>query len=215
MHIPFEQAMGLGPGERGQGEIQQRGMGAYTLCGPCNNRTGKWYGAAFADWCHQGMDILARADNRPTLIYPHRIFKQLVAMFLSINREALRERTVLTGFVLGKEKRHLPPRYRFFVYYNIEGRPRMTPLAGTVDFTTGQKRLFSEITFPPFGYILSIDSPPPDYRQQEITHFARYDYNERRDMPMRLPVLPTHVGVMGDYRDKDQILREARESGEI
>ena len=60
MHIPFEQAMGLGPGKRGQGEIQQRGMGAYTLCGPCNNRTGKWYGAAFADWCHQvaGLPIL-------------------------------------------------------------------------------------------------------------------------------------------------------------
>ena len=33
----------------------QRGAGKYSLCASCNNRTGEWYGAAYAEFASQGM----------------------------------------------------------------------------------------------------------------------------------------------------------------
>jgi len=215
--VEFEKMIRLAPDERTKGRIQQRGMGAYTLCGKCNNDTGGWYGGAFVDWCAQGMDILRRASGRPTLIYPHhiyplRVIKQIVTMFFSANPESLRHHAELVRFVLNKEQRYLSPTYRVFVYYNSVGRTRLYGFAGRLDANTGSTILMSEITFQPFGYVMTLDTPPPDERLIEITHFSRRDYDTQISLPLRLPVLPTHVWVPGDYREKDQIMREAAQS---
>ncbi len=212
--IEFEKMIRLAPGERAKGPLQRQGMGAYTLCGTCNNNTGSWYGGAFIDWCAQGMDILQRARGRPTLIYPHRIYplrviKQIVTMFFSANPQGLRHHADLVRFVLNKEHRYLSPTYRVFVYYNNVGRTRLLGFAALLDTNTGSNTLMSEITFPPFGYVMTLDTPPPDERLIEITYFARSDYDAQTSLPLRLPVLPTHVGVPGDYREEDQIMREA------
>ena len=37
----------------------QNGAGRYSLCASCNNRTGEWYGAAFAEFVSQGMQYYA------------------------------------------------------------------------------------------------------------------------------------------------------------
>ncbi len=208
-----EEAMRLAPDERAKGPLQRRGMGEYTLCGRCNNKTGHWYGGAFVDWCIQGMDILRRAGGQPTLIYPHhiyplRVFKQIITMFFSANHENLRRHGELVRFVLDKERRYLAPTYRVFVYYNNVGRARFSKFSGVLDIEKGTSVLMSEITFPPFGYVLTLESPPPDPRLIEITHFARSDYDTRLSLPLRLPVLPTHVWVPGDYREHGQIIEE-------
>jgi len=215
--LAAEKAMNLAPGERAKGPIQQRGMGAYTLCGKCNNDTGGWYGGAFVDWCAQGMDILRRAGGRPTLIYPHhiyplRIFKQIITMFFSANPGSLRHHSELVTFVLDKERQYLSPTYRVFVYYNNIGRTRFHGLGGLLNVEKGTSILMSEITFPPFGYVLTLDSPPPDQRLVEVTYFARSAYDAQIALPFRLPVLPTHVWVPGDYREHGQIMKEAAES---
>ena len=218
--LAFEKAINLAPGERAKGPIQQRGMGAYTLCGKCNNDTGGWYGSAFVDWCAQGMEILQMAQGRPTLIYPHhiyplRVFKQIITMFFSANPESLRHHDKVVQFVLNRERRYLSPTYRVFVYYNNVGRTRFKGFAGLLNINTGTNTLMSEITFPPFGYVLTLDSPPTDDRLLEITHFARSDYDAQITLPLRLPVLPTHVWVPGDYREHDQIMRAAAESAVV
>ena len=48
--MSHDQAFNLRPEESPKGPIQQRGMGGYTLCSNCNNRTGHWYGSSFVDW---------------------------------------------------------------------------------------------------------------------------------------------------------------------
>ncbi len=63
----------------------------------------------------------------------------------------------------------------------------------------------NEISFPPFGYLLTFDSEPPDNRLFEITHFSHYSYNERKEMWLRLTVLPTYLPYPGDYRTKERI----------
>lgn len=215
---PFEEAFSLAPGELplSKGTIQQRGAGAHTLCIRCNNNTGSWYGTHFVAWCYQGMDLLARTGGRPTLIhlnyvFPLSIIKQIATMFFSINGERFRQvNPDLEAFVLDRDRKYLPPRYRFYVYLNGEGRHRALAVAGTLHVPTSTNRTMTEITYPPYGYLLAFDCPPPDDRLFEITHFARFDYGQFDVMELRLPVLPTHTSFPGDYRTKDQIFRDAR-----
>jgi hypothetical protein len=142
-------------------------------------------------------------------LIPLQILKQIVAMFFSVNTEKFREMNEeLVRFVLNKEAMYLSPKYRFFTYYNIVGRSRFASGSGLIDTKTGKLCIFSEITYPPFGYVMTIDSEPPDGRLFEITHFARYFYNEFAVVPLKLPVLPTHLLFPGDYRDKDQIRKD-------
>jgi hypothetical protein len=69
----------------------------------------------------------------------------------------------------------------------------------------GQSCVFSEISFPPFEYVMTLDSPPPDPRLHSISHFGKYDYDEFRAFELQLPVLPTFLWMPDDYRTKDQI----------
>lgn len=216
--MKFEDAINLGPDEMAKGPIQQGGIGDHTLCIKCNNDTGAWYGARFVDWCYQAMSILMKTGGKPTLIYMNYLFplcilKQTVTMFFSVNGARFgKANPELVRFVLDKERKYLSPQYRFFVYYNITGRFRFTGVTGQINVETGKKAVLSEITYPPFGYVMALDSEPPDERLIEITHFAGYDFNEFKVMTLKLPVLPTHTMYPGDYRTKDQIIEESARS---
>ena len=83
----------------------------------------------------------------------------------------------------------------------------MMELVGTNSF---RGYLYSEFTFPPFGFVLTFNSPAPDERLTDITYFAdEYAYNQKRTIWLRLPVLPIYTFFPGDYRDRDQVLKEA------
>lgn len=213
--VRFDRAIRLGPDEKIKGPVQQRGMGRHTLCERCNSITGHWYGGRFVDWCYQGMDILIRTQGRPSLFYmnylfPLAVIKQIVSMFFSVNGERFQEvNQELVHFVLNRDAKYLSPRYRLFVYYNLEGRFRSVGVTGLGGSADGGFSVVSEISYPPFGYLMTLDSEPPDQRLFEVTHFTRYDYEEFAAVELRLPVLPTHLMYPGDYRTREEILQQA------
>jgi hypothetical protein len=200
------------------GTIQQRGAGGYTLCGRCNNKTGRWYGSRFAAWCQQGMETMARTNGRPSLVYLHyllplAIIKQVATMFFSVNGPQFREKNAeLQAFVLDRDRMYLSPRYRFFVYYLGAGGGRSAGVSGKMDLERGDISVLSEISFPPFGYVLTFDGGPPHPDMFEISHFARYGYQEFAVTEVRLPVLETHLALPGDYRSLDEIDRDAAQN---
>jgi hypothetical protein len=216
-----EHILSLGAAEIGKGEILQKGLGEYTLCERCNNSTGSWYAADFVAWCYQGMDILRRTNGKPTLIYlnyllPLRIIKQVITMFFTVSEGRIgKAYPYMRKFVLDKEKKYLPPDFRIFVYYSIEGRFRWTGNSLFVEF--GENLGFNdclELSFPPFGYYMSCNGASPPYKKQfEITHFANYSYNEFAVKEMYLPVLPTWSMIPGDYRSKNEVDESNRRSG--
>lgn len=218
--IPFGDALQLGPDDpRPKGKIQQRGMGAHTLCERCNNGAGSWYGSAFVEWCYQGLEILIRADGKPTLIYPHhilplRIIKQIATMFFSAVSEAFStENQELVQFVLDRERRYLPSEYSFYVYYNIEGTYRFSSTVVTWNLFEGRKSVFAEITFPPFGYVMTLNgTDPPNDKLFPINHFAHFEYGEFYTAQLKLPVLPTFLTIPGDYRTREEIRVQERKS---
>jgi hypothetical protein len=217
--VKFEDTIGLGPDEIPKGPFQQGGVGFHTLCGRCNNQTGHWYGNAFVAWCYQGMEIMIRSGGNPTLVHLHyllplRILKQIVVMFFSVNSP--RFHTVnqdLVRFVLNRDARGLPPQYRFFLYYNTTGKLRYAGGTGIVRFGNGfrsaQTIVMSEISYPPFGYVMTHGADPPDERLAEITFFASYPYQKFVVLDLKVPALPVHLHFPGDYRTPEEIAEQA------
>jgi len=211
IRVPLNEALILGPGIKATGKIQQKGAGDYTLCPKCNNDTGSWYGKDFVDWCYKGMEILYNAKGNPTLTYlyklkPLNILKQIITMFFSINGPGFGDRhPELIKFILNKKEKNLNPSIRFFCYFNIKGIFRSAGISGIVDVNTQKIILLSEINYPPFGYVMTIDSEAPDRRLAEITHFSTYSYDELSIQYIKFPVLQTHLFYPGDYRSKDEI----------
>ena len=196
---------------------KQGGIGFYTLCVKCNNNTGSWYGNAFVEWVYQSMAIILKANRNPTLFYPTfifplRIIKQIITMFLSVEHEGFTDRfPYFRKFILNKEDKFLPKDFRVFCYYNIEGSNRYLESNVVGHFTTGSIIKMSEITFPPLGFVLTIDSAAPDERLTEITHFSTYGFNEWIDHFQKFPTLPTYLPMFpGDYRKKEDIIKDMK-----
>jgi hypothetical protein len=221
VRVAMDEAMGLMPGNPiPKGKIQQQGLGDYTLCDRCNSQIGHWYGTEYVEWCVSAIELLRASGGRPSLIhlyhmYPLRVLKQIVAIFFSVNSDQFRRaHPELVDFVLGRDKVYLPPRYHFYVYYNIEGHIRSQSYCARMNFFTGEIIGFTEFTFRPFGYVMTLDKPdtsPPDRRLFEISHFARYHYHEFARVQLQPPVLPTHLLIPGDYRTTKEIEEHMRQ----
>lgn len=209
-----------------KGKQSQRGQGGYTLCERRNSRTGHWYGAHYAAWAYQGAGVLARAGGAPTqLAYPYhllplRVIKQIACMFLSINGVRFREtQPQLERFVLNRESRHLPPYIKIYVGLLRGDRSRQAGVAASIKlgdaFTVAQLRVYSEISFFPFSYILSLDSTPPEHEMLDITFFAGYAYNDVATLHLPIPTLSVYTPLPGDFRNRDAVLKQAHRERDL
>jgi len=191
---------------------KQGGIGFYSLCKECNNSTGRWYAKYFISWAHQSMAILLKANGKPTLIYPTfffplRVIKQIITMFFSVNQDVFREtEPQLVKFIRNKEARFLDPRYKVYCYYNLEGHNRYLGNIHKGNFGSSKITHLSEISFSPFGFVMTVDSEKPDKRLTDISHFANFEYQDWTDYYQKFDVLPTYLPyIPGDYRTKEEI----------
>lgn len=171
---------------------EQRGVGAYTLCDRCNNNTGSWYGSEYVNWANQafsrlgcvppgrfadaGLAVIKFVDARPM-----RFIKQVVAMIFSANSPAFAEKNpALVNFVIEKHAKGLPSEYQVYMTLLRGNLSRMSGVSGEMQFDKGDMIIKSEIAHPPFGLVMTFDSPPPR-NFGRITHFAELGYDERQD----------------------------------
>lgn len=209
--------------EKLPGKQSQRGQGGYTLCESCNSKTGHWYGTNYAIWVYQGADYLQKSKGSISLSYPYhilplRVVKQIICMFFSVNSPQFREaHSYLEHFVLNKETKRLPNDIRLYVAYLLSDRSRSAGITGsiTLDDQTGlpQNRTYTEISFFPFSYILSFDSPPPEHEMLDISFFANYGYNEFTTLQLPIPALSVYTPFPGDFRNRETVLRESKMDG--
>lgn len=209
----YEDVINSLPGEQVRGRVQQRGAGAYVLCGPCNWFTGHQYVPSFLGWCEQGMNILLRARGEPLLRYPIWLrpletLKQIVTMFLATNAPTFGlANPELLRFVRNPRAKGLPRQYRFFTYYMGDGYPRFFAVTIGLNYVAERLQAISEISFPPFGYLMTIDSDVPDRRLCEITHFAQSSPGALGPMTLDLVALPIIARLPGDYRPREEVVR--------
>lgn len=220
LELAFDAILKMEPGKDPEGgKIRQRGAGAYALCEVCNNRTGAWFSSDFAYWCHQGMDLLLRTGGEPTLCYPFRIYplrviKQILAIFCSTNGPGFARRNQdIAALLLSKERRFLSPDFGVFAYLNLRGGSRQTGITSILRLDASPSVVtLNEFCFPPFGYVLTMGSPPPEPQLVDISFFSKYGYDDFRTFYMSFPVLETHLALPGDYRSLDQILEARRQN---
>jgi hypothetical protein len=79
---------------------------------------------------------------------------------------------------------------------------------GQISLAGGSSHIYSEVAFPPFGYILTVDGKPLEARLADISFFSRYSYNQWTDIALRLPVFPLYTGIPGDFRSRDEVLTD-------
>lgn len=180
------------------------------------------------------MDILEYAYRTLLLYYNFRIFplqvlKQIICMFFSITDDLFAcNHPDLVKFVLNKNERHLKSDIRIFAYYNVGphgryiggasiekirldeiDRDTMENLIRRIQSDHAKSRVLSEIACIPLGYVMTFGSEKPDNRLVDISVFAQYRYDEYVSIPLRLPVLPVTTYFPGDYRNREQVHRDA------
>lgn len=116
-------------------------------------------------------------------------------------------RTRLVRFIKNKESCQFPDKFRLFGYYNDPENSTASRQAGwTGLFELGCKnRMFAEISFPPLGFVLSLESPTVDERLADITHFSRFRYQDYADIYLRLPALSVCSPYPADFRSLAEI----------
>lgn len=204
----------------------RRGIGKDSLCEDCNKRTGGWYGTAFADWSKQGMEWFEKVGGQasidlPFYTRPLNVIKQIMVMALALSAEqTLNYHYELRRFILNKDQRYLPPKYRVHAYFNMNGQPRFVSGMAIMKIDSGHgSYVEAEVALPPFGYCISTSlrqtKSLPDYHQlYDITWFARYDYDEWSPVYLRLPVRETHEPLPLDYRSKAEIDEHYKEQAD-
>jgi hypothetical protein len=109
---------------------------------------------------------------------------------------------------------------RIYAFYTFSNRARSSSVVASVSglgSSGSQTHVFSELTFPPFGFELSFgDCKPlrPDF--YDMSRFSQFDYRDARDIVMmKMPVMPIYSMFPGDYRTRDQMMRDRAENDRL
>ncbi|HLE57754.1 MAG TPA: hypothetical protein VJB15_11780, partial [Rhodothermia bacterium] len=184
------------------GDLLEQGAGAYTLCCTCNSEiSGNHYVGELKRWTATGMAVIARgfaggADGnavelRIDRVYPARILKQIVVMLASVNSAALLEHhRALREYAMNPYATGLPARYQFYLLLTHPST-KVSRYAGlSMRLASGAwcGTWVTDLVWPPFGYVMTIDEPRPLLPMGNITSFANYGYDERVDLTLELPI---------------------------
>lgn len=170
--------------------ISQRGFGGYTLCMDCNSFAGSHYINSYKSFylqCKSAYMTSKKSNITFSLknIYPQRIIKAILFMFVSINKDGILGEK-FKEFLLDEDCNDFPFPYQLYMYFTETSRFFPFILEG---FKDGQIRNYSHISFPPIGFVLSKNDLAKSENLAQITTFRNYLYNEVENLSLSLKVI--------------------------
>lgn len=189
------------------GKKEQGGVTFCSLCGDCNSFLGSQYVNSYKNWVNRGFFVLKEGDHfvygyKLKNIEPLKILKQIISMFLSINSDwYLKSYPELSEFVLNSNSQDLPDKFKVYSYLNNEGVFRHIPHM-TKRFQNGVILNCTEITYPPYGYVLTIDNKSK-MKLTDITFFKDYSLGDKVDISLEMVKLPTFNHNILEYPPKE------------
>jgi hypothetical protein len=139
-------------------------------------------------------------------VYPLRLLKQIITMFLSVNSSEFgHTHPELVSFVLDKEKTGLLQRYACYLALFRGPMARCIGLAGSMNVATSEMDFLTEIAYPPFAYVMSVDTPRDVLPIGNISNFMTYGYNQQDDIKLHMVVGFGHTPFPADYRSSAAI----------
>jgi hypothetical protein len=208
------------------GRVEPRGSGAPVLCEPCNNKTGSWYGAELVNFARAGAKALADAprDEFDALLehrwahlgivqaegakqgpYPLRFAKGIVTMLATAEDLGVAH-PELRALVLDRKRSGLADNFRLYLALFAGPYARQTGLVHSLTLD-GRMSTFAEVAFPPFAYVLTVDTADAFVETCDITSFAHTGYDDRMTCEVDLLIAFGHTGFPCDYRTKAMLER--------
>lgn len=187
----------------------QKGAGRYSLCASCNNLTGEWYGAAYAEFASQGMRYYKQNSEGvlsvPYTIYPLRVLKQVVSCFASANGPLwCQQHPSIKRFLLNPEERRFPTNIDIRMYMQSKARSKIDGILGQMNPFTGERFVGSEVAYTPFSFICITDREMTSYRVLNelypLLSFLEYRYDDRVELYLKLPRKPCNPTIL-DFRE--------------
>lgn len=187
------------------------GLGAYTLCRKCNSIGGR-YGREYKEWAVKFKDALKnhqedRWEGVLKGVYPLRLLKETITLFCSLNGPNFTDaHPYIRDFIMKKRNNYLEPQLTIMMYLNTSRFITRTGITGLLKFNEKPNvYVVSEHNFPPFGFALYFG--PARYNEiTDITFFKTYDYDEKTNVYLDLPILNRHYPTPADYRTDVEII---------
>lgn len=197
--------------EKPKGKIKQGGIGYNSFCKKCNSFLGSNYVPAYKRWVEGGFEILKNTEfyhhkYQIKGVEPLKILKQIISMFLAINGEwYLEAYPELAEFVSNPEQQKLPEKYKVFTYLTRAEKVRYMHHVTKGSFSTGVPINCTEIAFPPYGCVLTMDYDGEINFLNNITKFKEYDFDKKTDLTVTMFQLPTYMPFPLDYRTREKV----------
>jgi hypothetical protein len=200
-----------------KGKILQGGIGYYALCKKCNSFLGDNYVPAFKKFVQSGAEAIKFNPLQEVSFCsisqePLKILKQIISMFIVINDELfVSNYPELKDFVRDVDTNILSERFNVYCYLKSAGQFRYCSLSVVYDPIIGVV-ICSEIAFPPFGFILTLDHKGFLKPVLNITTFKHFNILEKVNLSFNLIKLETHLPFPPlDYRSKASIDNKIKE----
>ena len=193
-------------------KLQQGGIGNYCLCRNCNSFLGNNYVPDYFKMAQTGKAIFQNKNFSKAIfttieISPLKLLKQILAMFICLNDAEFTDgESELLNFIKDPNENKLPEKFRVFMYLNNVGKIR-----NLTNMYTNHFGLVNELTFPPLGFVLSVNSKDK-FPLTEITHFKNIPLNYIGEVKYTLLNHPTHLPFPIDYRNLEEINEAVRKS---
>ncbi len=114
----------------------------------------------------------------------------------------------LGDFVADRTRTGLPDRYQFYLALFAGPLARSTGVVEVLDFERKRQDTLVEVAFPPFAYVMMIDSELNAIESCNITEMATVAYDQRSDLLLDLLIGFGHTTYPADYRTKAMIQRD-------
>ncbi len=169
------------------------GAGGYHLCTSCNNKTGSWYANDYVEFAKMGTFVMTRqvyANHFICAEYeirPLNVLKQILTMFVALeSSNKLIKTPQLREYLLDRNNNNYPTNIRVLMYMTSSIQLRNALLSSNMD---GYMRTFGEVSYTPFGFHISIDSPTINRPFCDITFFSKFYFNEEATVKLPLRYL--------------------------
>lgn len=183
-----------------------KGFGRHSLCESCNNNTGSWYAKDFGSFAQQGIEnlkLFKTPNERVHGIYkikPLNVIKQIAAMFMSTDTSGHFRSRGFTEFILNKESQVFPEKFTLYLYSNISDIKRLMGAQVVYVPELGIQK-WSEITFPPFGYLLAEESERAHEAMVDITPFHQFKFDQEATIGITTKLLKIDNPMIGFYSE--------------
>jgi hypothetical protein len=197
-------------------QLLQGGASAVTLCGTCNNNTGRWFNPAYirlVDACRP-FAIPTNAGKVCEItveLHPQRVAKQALTTLLATSQQGVTTRYPHLREMLlrGDTVRPLAP-MRLSLYLSANKGARMSGVALTLRERDRKGYLLAEFSFWPLGWVLSFDDAPVD-GTVDVSAWLELDYHEKRRITLGVPCQWAVAAYPCDFRAPDTIINQSAE----